>query len=137
MRGPQNLKKKTLSTLALSDDETGMVFFFLTFSRHYLHFCDLWIVWSVNNQPVHQLDLVEKPHYYFMFSPRRSWMISSAGNWHLVHSLRVAYRAYARTVLPPPSLARQHGVSILNLKFTVYKFTQYRIVGVKEMTQIW
>ena len=63
-------------------------------------------------------------------------MISSAGNWHLVHSLRVAYRAYARTVLPPPSLARQHGVSILNLKFTVYKFTQYRIVGVKEMTQI-
>ena len=39
-------------------------------------------------------------------------MISSAGNWHLVHSLRVAYRAYARTVLPPPSLARQHSVSI-------------------------
>ena len=69
-------------------------------------------VWYVNNQPVHQLDLVEKPHYYFMFSPRRSWMISSAGNWHLVHSLRVAYRAYARTVLPPPSLARQHSVSI-------------------------
>ena len=52
-------------------------------------------------------------------------MISSAGNWHLVHSLRVAYRAHARTVLPPPSLARQHGVSILNQKFTVYVFASY------------
>ena len=61
-------------------------------------------------------------------------MISSAGNWHLVHSLKVAYRAHARTVLPPPSLARQHSVSILNQKFKIYlhhmyKFTQFRIIG--------